>query len=243
MVTATQTTLNALQLEAGMGYNGMFFSESFQDAITAFATGGQANATPLTRQNNRITTVANPGDSVKLPPALPGLEVFAINHGANSAQVFGNGSDQINDVASNVGVSMMQNSCVLFLCMSAGLWYTADLASGFVPGSGGGFATFAVQSGVACTAGGNQGNSTLITAMNAQLTGPASGASGFLLPPAKPGMEVTIVNNTGNATAPTAFGSGSDTINGTAGATGVATGGNGTVTIYYVFVAGAWVTK
>jgi hypothetical protein len=32
-------------------------------------------------------------------------------------------------------------------------------------------------------------------------------------------------------------------INGTAGATGVATGGNGTVTIYYVFVAGAWVTK
>src|SRR5258706_12321095 len=101
MVTTTQTTLNALQLEAGMGSNGMFFSESFQDNITAFAAGGQANATPLTRQNNRITTAVNPNASVALPPALPGLEVFLIHHTANSVQVFGNGSDQVNDAASS----------------------------------------------------------------------------------------------------------------------------------------------
>ena len=36
---------------------------------------------------------------------------------------------------------------------------------------------------------------------------------------------------------------GNQQINGTAGSTGVATGANGTVTIYYAFVAGAWVTK
>jgi hypothetical protein len=44
-------------------------SESFQDSIAANAGGGQANAFQLTRQNNRVTTVATTGDSIKLPPA------------------------------------------------------------------------------------------------------------------------------------------------------------------------------
>ena len=241
--TSQQTTLNCLQLEAGCGWKDFLFLESFEDGITATPGVSQANARVLSKQNNRITTVATSGDSVKLPIATPGAEVILINHGVNPMQVFGQGSDTINDVASGTGVSQMQNSAVFFLCFSTGSWYSADLANGFVSGGMGGFQTFATQTGVVCTASPTQGNSAPITAMNAQLTGPASGASGFLLPPAKTGMEITIVNNTANATAPTAFASGSDTINGTAGATGVATGANGTITLYFCFAAGAWVTK
>jgi hypothetical protein len=91
----TQTTLNAFQLEAGCGWGGpqgLFFSESFEDNITATPGGTQANARQLTRQNSRVTTVASPADAVMLPPALPGLELVLVNHGVNSMQVYGNGT-------------------------------------------------------------------------------------------------------------------------------------------------------
>ena len=104
MVTATATTLSAFQLEQGMGWTGSFFSESFQDNITANPGGGQAGAFQLTRQNNRVTAVATAGDSIMLPPALPGLEVIVVNHGANSMQVFGNGRDTVDDVPTATGV-------------------------------------------------------------------------------------------------------------------------------------------
>jgi hypothetical protein len=115
LVTATATTLSAYQLEQGMRWTGSFFSESFQDNITANPGGGQTGAFQLTRQNNRVTTVTTAGDSIMLPPALPGLEVIVVNHGANSMQVFGNGTDTIDDVATATGVPQMQNSTTLLL--------------------------------------------------------------------------------------------------------------------------------
>ena len=58
-------------------------------AVTAFAGGGQASATQLNDSYIVITTVASPGDSVKLPPVF-GLYsiVFIKNDGANAADVF-----------------------------------------------------------------------------------------------------------------------------------------------------------
>ena len=50
-------------------------------------------------------------------------------------QVFGYGTDQIDDVATTTGVSQMANSTVLYFCATAGNWYTEGLASGFVRGA------------------------------------------------------------------------------------------------------------
>jgi hypothetical protein len=184
---ALATTLRADQFESGMGYNGMFLLESSQDAIIANPGGGVSNATVLTRQNNRITTVATAGDSVKLPPALQGLECYVINHGAAAMQVFGNGTDTINDVAGSTGVSQMTGSCVLYICMTPGAWYTEGLAGGFVSGQSGGFQTFATQTGITAHAGGGQASATPITAMQAQISVAATAGDSVLLPPAKQG--------------------------------------------------------
>ncbi len=94
---------------------------SVTDSITAFAGGGQASATPLTTQFNRITTVATNADSVKLPaPTATGQVVYVVNSASNSAQVFGSGTDTINGVATGTGVALAGGKVALFWAASTG---------------------------------------------------------------------------------------------------------------------------
>src|SRR6516164_3417501 len=116
--------------------------ETAADGVVAHAGGGQANATPIITQTTRVTTVASPGDSIVLPASQPGLELIIINHGLNPMQVYGLGSDTINDVAAATGVSQMQGSVVIYTCVTAGAWYTEGLATGYATGNGGAFQTF-----------------------------------------------------------------------------------------------------
>lgn len=94
---------------------------------------------------------------------------------------------------------------------------------------------------ITATPSGTQSNSLLLTTPLNRITTAAAG-SGVLLPPAIRGMEVVIDNNGANAVQ--VFASGTDTINGTAGATGVALAVD-TVgpTIYFCFSNGLWRTK
>ena len=85
-----------------------FLLEMVQDGITALAGGGQTGATQIAGQTARISTVATAGDSVMLPQAIPGLELLLINKGANAMQVYGYGTDTIDDQASATGVSQMK---------------------------------------------------------------------------------------------------------------------------------------
>ena len=202
------------------------FYESVTDNITAFATGGQTGATKLTTEINRITTVASTNDSVMLPPTTqvpssgpgyvagsvvpgPGATIFIINHGANAMQVFGSGTDTINDVTSTAGVSQMANSVVLYTCTSAGKWYTEGLATGYA--GAGALQTFSYLAAVVGSSGSTLGTAqTLAWASSAQLTAMINRAStaattvdsatGFSLPPttssALPGSNLTFINNT-----------------------------------------------
>jgi len=70
------------------------------------------------------------------------------------------------------------------------------------------------------TPGGTQATSIAINAANVNITAVATAADGVLLPPAKAGMVISIVNSDA-ADAAQIFASGTDTINATAGATGV----------------------
>lgn len=97
--------------------------ESAQNAITAFSGGGQGSATALTKQVNRITTVAAPADSVKLPAAAAGLQVIVINAAAtNAAAIFPFTGDAINSLSANASLSVPAGTVALFTCAVAGTW-------------------------------------------------------------------------------------------------------------------------
>jgi hypothetical protein len=158
--------------------SGYYFLEASNDTLTAFAGGGQASALQLVGQMNRVTTVATAGDSVKLPASVAGLEVTVINHGANAMQVYGLGTDTINDVAAATGVSQMPGSTVLYFCTTAGNWYTEGLAAGF----SGNFASASFAGGLTAHAGGGQGSATPITTMVSRFTTVASANDSAVLP-------------------------------------------------------------
>ena len=217
---------------------GDYILESSQDNITATAGGGQTNAFQINSQTARVTVVATSGDSVQLPSSAPGLEVLLINHTNNPIQVFGNGSDQIDDVASNVGVSQMQNSFVLYSCATAGNWYTEGLATGFQRGTS--LQTFSAAQ-IAANATNTQAAGTPITTMLANVTAGAAGSA--TLPVSASGLEITAHNISTFAVNvfPNAGGTGTEKIN--AGAANAALSlPAGTSTVFTCQTAGQWYT-
>ena len=168
--------------------------ESGADSIVAHSGGGQASATQLTAELNRVITVANPGDSVKLPASAPGLTIIVTNHGLNPMQVFGLGADTIDDIATASGVSQMQSSSVIFSCYTAGAWYTNGLASGFVRGVPLSLQTFSAVDGLVAHSGGGQASATPFTTMMNRIATCAIAGDSTLLPASSPGMNITVTN-------------------------------------------------
>ena len=183
----------AWQVEAGVGFAGQLNTVLALDNISA-ATGGQASATLLTADINRITTVAASA-GVKLPASAPGLDVIVINKGANPLLVFGSGTDTIDDVATATGVIQMVNSVVLYVCTAAGKWYANGLGTGF----NGSFETQSYTDGLTAHAGGGQGSAVAITTMISRFTTVATAADSAILPTGVAGMSVTVINAGANA--------------------------------------------
>lgn len=89
--------------------------------ITALA-GGAKPGTLLTTTMNVVTVCATAADSVSLPAAVAGAEVFVHNATAASMQVFGLGTDTINSVATATGVAQATLKSALYKCVVAGNW-------------------------------------------------------------------------------------------------------------------------
>lgn len=112
--------------ELGQLVNSLFSVNSV--AYTAFAGGGQANATPLKYGINRVGTVATNADSVMLPPAIPGSIVRVANDGASTLQVFGQLTETIApqgtvaQAASATGVAQLTGVMAVYACMVSGRW-------------------------------------------------------------------------------------------------------------------------
>jgi hypothetical protein len=219
------------------------FAESYTDNVTAHAGGGQAAATALTTELSRITTVATSGDSVKLPPSFAGGTVIVVNHTTNTLQVFGAGTDMVDDVATATGVSQMPNSTCIYTCFTAGNWYTEGLASGFVRG----LSLQTMSSAVfAANATNTQAAGTPITAMSNQISA-AAASYASTLPPSSPGMEITVHNVSAFATNvyPNALNNlgaaGSETINALSANAPLSFPAN-TSTTFYCNIAGQWYT-
>lgn len=122
--TGTQTFAGDLITQA-------YLKRSFAATVVAFATGGQASATQITKDVNRLTTVATNGDSVKLPAGTPGMEIFIQNDGVANANIFPATGEFIDAGAANAAVSMTAGSNAKFICVDTGIWKSQA-------GSGGG---------------------------------------------------------------------------------------------------------
>lgn len=90
--------------------------------FTAQADGTKANATVLGYGLSNVTTVAGAADSVLLPAAVAGAICILVNNGANAMQVFGQGTDTINGVATATGVSQTNALTALYVCTVDGAW-------------------------------------------------------------------------------------------------------------------------
>ncbi len=113
------------QLIAGEDLNQLSASYGSNEAgKTATAGGGRANAYPIKAANTQFSVVANAADSCVLPASYPGLSCFIVNNGAQSLQVFGNGSDTFNvaGTAGSVGVAQAATVAVEYYCIVAGNW-------------------------------------------------------------------------------------------------------------------------
>lgn len=171
---------------------GALISESFSDTLTA-AGSNQGNALLLVSEINRLTTVAA-STGVLLPPSSPGLTIYVINHGANPLQVYGSGTDTIDDIATATGVTQMQGSLVLYACTTAGAWYSNGLGTGYA----GSLETQSYTDGLTASGTNAQGSPPLVTTAMARFTTVGATNSTTLMP-AAPGLMVTVINAGANA--------------------------------------------
>lgn len=208
---------------------------TYADGLTAHAGGGQTSALQLAAQVNRVTTVATAFDSVMLPISEAGDFVTIINAASKPMQVFGNGNDQINGQAAATGVAQPPNSVDTYWCSSAGNWY-AEVGAGFSAG----MMTESAQDSIVAHAGGGQSSATQISAQTARVTTVATAGDSIKLPASAPGLELNIINAGANPMQ--VYGSGTDTIDGVAAATGVSQMVN-SMCIYSCPSSGTWVTN
>lgn len=231
VVTVVGTIMGAL---SPLSVSGNFLIHTSDNAITAHAGGGQGSATALPDEINNVTIVATAGDSVSLPVSIAGMEVVVINDAVNSMQVFGAGTDTIDDVATATGVSQNGKSAVLYSSPIAGKWYSIGLGLTF---SAGGLPVASVSNALTAHSGGGQTSAlALVSSLNRVTTVAAAGDS-VKLPVSVAGLTITIINNGANSMQ--VFGAGTDTINGVATATGVTQIANSVVR-YSSAVAGLW---
>ena len=208
--------------------------EPVAEGLTAHAGGGQAGATPLTAEINRVTTVATAGDSALLPPSQAGLTIIVINHGAQPMQVYGAGADTVDDVAAATGVSQMQGSVTIYSCTVAGKWYSNGIGTGY----SGSLPTVSSADGLTAHAGGGQAGATPITTAIARFTVVATAGDSALLPASAPGLEITVINATA-ATSLNVFPQAGDQVNALGANVAFALAGAKTAT-FYCTVAGQW---
>lgn len=89
--------------QSGALIPGTLPAPSTQIGLTALAGGGKTGATQLGYGVNTLATVATSANSVLLPYAFPGAVVFLSNGGAQTAQVFGKGTDTVDGIATGTG--------------------------------------------------------------------------------------------------------------------------------------------
>lgn len=94
------------------------------NGITAKVNGGKSGATQLSNGVNNITVVNTANDSALLPIADGKSIVIVINSdSADSVQIFGQGTDTINGIATGTGVAQAHGITALYVSPVKGQWF------------------------------------------------------------------------------------------------------------------------
>lgn len=117
--------VNGLGVTGALSYT-TFLTHGLTTGITAFAGGGQASAVALTTDLNNVTVCATAGDSVKLPSAAAGLDIFIKNTGAAALDIFPATGDSINALAVNLAIRIQPASSVRFIAQDATVWRSSS---------------------------------------------------------------------------------------------------------------------
>lgn len=125
--TGSYTTAPVQGTEPAVGYSVLGVNDIATTlpaiaGITAFASGGQANATQLSASVNTVSTASAANASVKLTPCVAGRQQTVANLGANSIQVFGTSPNTINNVATGTGVAQAAGKIATYVCTGSGNW-------------------------------------------------------------------------------------------------------------------------
>lgn len=230
------------RVEPGMGGAGALPVVLAASNIAA-AGSNQAGATQLVADFNKITT-ATGGSAfgVRMPVAVAGMDILVENHSGISIQVYGNGTDQINDVAGATGVVQMDSSVVIFTCYEAGKWYTNGLATGYAKNPTTGTVLETMQyADLISAAGTSQATATPLSAAINNITTVASG-TGVNLPASAPGLSVVVQNSGANPLLVYPLQGASDTINGAAATSGILLY-QGAIGVFNCTTAGAWIVQ
>lgn len=93
------------------------------DAVVAYAGGGQANAYLLTKQYNSIITCASANDSVKCLNALISFQYVIRNStSTNDAMVYPASGEKFDGLAINEGYPLEAGGQITLTCILAGVW-------------------------------------------------------------------------------------------------------------------------
>lgn len=109
------------------GFSGSLQTLANKTGIVAHAGGTQAAAIADTASQansmiNDIVTCATGGDSVVIPLAVPGLQIYIANGGAASCNVFPFTGDQINGAGANAAFALANAKTVTLVCTKALNW-------------------------------------------------------------------------------------------------------------------------
>lgn len=128
MPLRTSNVMNVIPSAVGVGpvenINEVILNSS-QDGVTAHAGGGQANGVLITANVVNVTTVATAADSLRLPPAISGVDIVVHNSAAvNSMNVFPATGETINGGAANAALAIGAGKSTTFTCLTNGAWIT-----------------------------------------------------------------------------------------------------------------------
>lgn len=211
---------------------GTTLSLSPEDNLTAFAGGGQASATQMngTRNSHRFTTVVSPGDSGKLPASTSGALHYVRNDGTSPMQLFGNGVETINGIATGTGIPLGIGMGAFFVCTTVGNW-TCTPATIFLG-----------EDNITAHAGGGSGSAfQLSTALNMHRIAVSATAGDSVKMPAATAGRVDFVRNDGSSTIAIFPGAG-DQINSAGLGNSVTQQALGYGTWFICITKGKWVT-
>lgn len=209
-------------------------NESAADGIIAHAGGGQASATPLGNEVNRITTVATAGDSVMLPPSAAGLTIIVINASLVPMQVYGFGTDTVDGIATGAGATQMQGSTTIYCCTTPGAWSTNGIGTGYA----GSLPTVSATNAITAHSGGTQALAVALTTVLNRVTVVGAANDSVLLPVSAPGLSITV-SNAAATNSLNVFPASGDAINALAVNTAFAVAA-GKTAIFSSTVAGIW---